>query len=1026
MMHFDFVLMRTPLQSLSLAYNKIQNCNELFHEGVYLASPEFWNEYRKESETNLSDKIGLTLTKYWIRSCSRCTPYGTFAGSSVVDINDEETKVQLNDDDCHTKYRRLDMDCIAILIKSLEALPAIQQQVKLYPNNSIYELKSSYRYAEYVLKNNRKIYKLTSVEKTKYLSNVLSAARDGATIDTLVTLLVDQSAVCVADAREFIVDIWMSQLLVSELEPSVTGEDPLLQIIQKLARFKNIDAVLTTLNEVRGILCDSKGSITDYAKVEIILNKLIAKQSLPKNLFQTDLFFSADYSNINKTVIESILTQMGDLMVLSLNNTRPELEEFKRKFKIRFGDQEVPLGLALDNDLGLGYPVLHEIAAESEWINDIVVKQQTATSISGFDFVQKLSILKYDEYLKGGHSRIEIMEDDLKTLNQKPLHSCPASMFLMGSLLKKNGVCDVENYYFDINYFSGPSGANLLGRFAHGNSRLCELARKVLKDEELENPDVIYAEVCHLPESRLGNVLLRPLLRDYEIPYVGKSGATAGNQIEINDLTIRIVHSQIVLHSKKHKKRVMPRLTTAHNYTRGSMPIYRFLCDLQSQDLSIPRLWDWGHLSVIKHLPRVTYKNLILKKAYWRIEENDLVDLKSSTDILNYFKRFTERLKLPQRVVYKEGDNQLLIDFRFIEGIRIFLHYLSRYKEVILEEFLFSEDNCIVNNRNGDCYTNEIILPIKTNSFASKVLPYSKSFDNKIKTRFFPGGEWCYFKLYCGIGAAEKLLRHAILPFVEKHLEDKSFEKFFFVRYQDDLPHIRIRFFNSDIDRQVLLQREFMKSLMPYVEEGVIGDITMDTYSRETERYRPELIEETEALFYNDSLAVLRFIDLLDNEHNLKYKILFSLRAIDIFLNDWRMSISEKKKLLEMMSATFLKEFGGDMSLQKIINLKYKNNQRLIFSHMDENQDGENEIEHAVEVFQTRSQMNAPYIAAMLREINNNTSITVFELLPSFLHMFVNRMFIGQQRKYELVIYNMLERYYSSQIALNKQRPVTI
>ena len=62
-------------------------------------------------------------------------------------------------------------------------------------------------------------------------------------------------------------------------------------------------------------------------------------------------------------------------------------------------------------------------------------------------------------------------------------------------------------------------------------------------------------------------------------------------------------------------------------------------------------------------------------------------------------------------VCYNEDGNKLLIDFEQEKGIELFLHYLHRYKNILLEEFLFVEDHCVVRDVQGLPFTNELIIP---------------------------------------------------------------------------------------------------------------------------------------------------------------------------------------------------------------------------------------------------------------------------------------------------------------------------
>ena len=93
----------------------------------------------------------------------------------------------------------------------------------------------------------------------------------------------------------------------------------------------------------------------------------------------------------------------------------------------------------------------------------------------------------------------------------------------------------------------GPSGATLLGRFCHGDEELQQAVERHLRAEEALQPDAIFVEVAHLPEGRLGNVLLRPALRRHEIPYLAASGAAPEDRIPVQDLLVSVVGDEVRL-----------------------------------------------------------------------------------------------------------------------------------------------------------------------------------------------------------------------------------------------------------------------------------------------------------------------------------------------------------------------------------------------------------------------------------------------------------------------------------------------
>src|SRR6185436_3277211 len=157
------------------------------------------------------------------------------------------------------------------------------------------------------------------------------------------------------------------------------------------------------------------------------------------------------------------------------------------------------------------------------------------------------------------------------------------------------------------------------GRFCHSDPELCGLVRDHLRAEESHRPDALYAEIVHLPQGRLGNILLRPLLREYEIPYLGRSAAPEALQIAVTYLVVSIEQGRVVLRSARLGKEVLPRMTNAHGFANGTnVGLYRFLCMLRYQGHA-QLGWDWGPLGKAPYLPRLVAGKTVLARAQWRL-----------------------------------------------------------------------------------------------------------------------------------------------------------------------------------------------------------------------------------------------------------------------------------------------------------------------------------------------------------------------------------------------------------------------
>ncbi|HKC34897.1 MAG TPA: lantibiotic dehydratase, partial [Chitinophagaceae bacterium] len=592
---------------------------------------------------------------------------------------------------------------------------------------------------------------------------------------------------------------------------------------------------------------------------------------------------------------------------------------------------------------------------------------------------------------------------------------------------------DKGNYSISLQSPTGPSGGNLLGRFCHLHPDIEKLTRSVLEEEERHRPEAVFAEIVHLPESRIGNILMRPVLRQYEIPYLCGTTLDKKFQIPVSDLLVGIEANKVVLRSKRLNKEIIPRLTTAHNFSLTTLPVYQFLCDLQFQNTrSIG--WQWGILDNQPFLPGVSYGKFILSKARWVLTKEEVknLDQKNDETFIQQFAGLRKKKNLPEYVLLSQGDNELLLHLENIFCLKLLLAETNKTGTLILTESLETPGSCWIKSPDGH-HAGEFIFTFSRKK--TEPVNNSKIVSDPVKektiNRFFPvGSEWLYAKIYCGTKTAEKILADVIKPFTEELLSKKIIDKFFFLRYHDTGNHIRIRFHNSsqpDFWKKII--HRLRKKLQPYLLSQQVYNLQFETYQREVERYGFDTMHLSEEIFFYQSVAVLNFISMLEGDEGEQYRWQVALKAIDLFLDAFNYRTEQKRDLIKILGKNFGEEFNIKSAEQKKISERFSTHKQLVQLVMSDawkenvrkDSFGE-DLKLAIGNFEIT---NKDY-RSCIEEILNTASILrdkekLNRLMPVYLHMFINRIFVSNQRKNELVIYDYLFRFYESKMAREKK-----
>ena len=704
---FHNFVFRTPLFPINFLSKDKTSAPE-FREAIYLASPELYKGCASK-DPKKQNKFKQSILKYYHRATTRCTPFGLFAGCSTGEVAND-TAIELSDTTKSKRRTRLDMQYLCALIQKIEHDPIVREQLIYYPNDSLYKIGGKYRYIEYSYdKKLHRQHKVSSLAVDDALETVLDVAAEGATIDRLTQSLVDDE-ITSEQAHEYILEVIESQVLKSELDPGVVGDDVLEVLIRKLSRLQNV-SILPSLRQIQGLLdrIDSQpigSTMPLYSELLSIIKKLGVAYEL-KFLFQTDMFKPAEYARIDRQVVFQIAQLIDVLAKINPPYEHPNIQNFIKTFQSRYEEQEVQLSVVLDGELGLGYPVPFNNGDVSPLINDLAFpvrySNNTTTSQTPID---QILFKKYLESIQRGENIVFLEDKDFERINFS--HQFPDTIAVMCNILG-NGQINIKS-------IGGACAANLLGRFCHTDHSIASLVKDIADFEQQQNPDALFAEISHLPESRIGNIASRPVFRGYILHYLSNYEHD-GSDIPLSDLMVSIRKGRLFLRSKKYDKEVIPRLTCAHNYSTSPIPVYRFLCDLQHQQRMGGLSVKWSRiLSGNEHLPRIQYKNFILFQEQWKIQPSEIKDFNklSDPDLDSQFHEFLQKRGIPTDVVIPDNDNELYLNLNDTHCQRFLLDEIAKRKGITLEEFLFKGDDGVVRCEDN-AYTNEMIFVFHKN-----------------------------------------------------------------------------------------------------------------------------------------------------------------------------------------------------------------------------------------------------------------------------------------------------------------------
>lgn len=1001
----DFYMLRTPVFSANMLEEMERDgdewnydaylTNPIFTESILTASHHAFHFLYKE-DSNLSDSERETLLKYAIRSSSRCTPYGMFSGVALGAFG-EKTEVIVNTKKNQSRTR-VDMGWLCSFLKSLEGQDKILSELSVIFNKQCVikgERISNPYFNDFGSLEQGNEGQAVSLRYTKIVKEIKRVSARWITVKQIIELLKkDWPKAGEVKIFHLIKNLVENEILLTELRPTlIIGKNNALQSLIKVLENKEIENdLLITLKQIKNMIEDydrkafGDGSFL-YRKICDEMKRL--KEST--DYLQIDTKVNCVKNQLSNEIRKECELAADFFARLSVGICdTDELKIYKIGFLERFGyHRMVPLMELLDEDLGMGAPA--SFARTCRYRAGTMQKEREA-----LDLLKEILDRKIQIALLLGDEEIRLAEEDFAEIyHMIPVEESKASFpsidLYVEIFSKSNKEIEKGSYQIcvagtGLSYMAG----NTWGRFEDMFQQDCISKRFMEQETKCLDEDTV---ICSLSEmfskGRLENISLNKNAYEYQV-VMGTKGMEEKEDIAVDDIVIGVdSHTdQFYAYSRKLQKRIVTNVNNMLNPTFGS-DAFRFLRSISTagkQNIAclIQMLTNLDYV----YIPRIVYGNVIIKPATWRMSQSEIKHMVYTDSFEEEFRQWSGKWKVPNDIYYKRGDNRLLLQIGKKEHMLLLKNLLKKSlkqkAEVYLSEVPHKKSGFWVKGINEDHFASEFVLSMYPVQEVRKSKKTVAAFCSEKRGRkLLPGQEqWIYLKIYVNRYRVEEFIVEEVNGFCKKLSDGGKLEKHFFIRYKDELPHIRLRLKGSSCYEMGELFQAISAWLSETEKKGITYKAQIDTYEREMERYGGSaVIDAAEDFFCEDSKYVCRMMQMAQRNEGFYSEEFIGVITIKSMMCAFDMSLTEQEAWLSgfVDRKLYRKEYLADKNmvydaLKYYETLEQRKMQGLAFDQCIR------EHEAALLVY--------------LEAVRKNGDIEMIQngdLLGSLIHMFSNR-----------------------------------
>ena len=974
-------MIRTPSLPINLLTDNIENATNIDHimflfdspqykdqfdEAIFVASHDLYESmqhYKEDGTARDTNYLLNSIYKYFSRSCSRCTPFGLFSTVAFGDITSERTSFELSSAELKRKP----------LIDS----EWLYQVVFMYESKYLKFLRYTINESVAIQKNKAILFNCTkdsngekvnkkSVKYSNAFEVVLRISGDYVSYsDIIKNLKKEYPNVEENTFHTYIQSLIKEGYLISDLRPPLTIVDQFEYFICKLQEYDiNTKTLVDIKNEIQEYSSSYKNNTIEcltqiFKDMKRIYNS--------KNYLTIDSSFSYSQCNLNQNEIKKINKLLNLFIQFNIKEPFNSLNDYKNKFLEKYGlSRCVPLTELIDTDTGIGFPSHYDgknaMNNFGEYINPWI------------RFFER----KYVDSIRLGQE-IEITDADMGMLltEEIDMDQLPKSMEIYFNYVKDNG----KAVYYLSNIFGSTYAGKSFGRFSHLMKNPEQFFEEINKNY---GDECQVCEFTYLPDSLYSaNVIRNMHGSTYETSFGTTNSKDQAFILKLSDILVEFKNNKLYLKSAVNNKRIIPTSTNMFN-PQLKPRILRLIDEISSDGIRFyNKPWQYL-LEKFAYLPTIRYKNFVLEQEKWIIKIGDL-GLTKHYDFAEFKNKFTGYINsknIPLWLEAVDADKKLLLNLKEDRCLAV-LQKLLEKSETVVERYNIESEHPV--KLNDSSYCCELVIPL---ILAEEAEPHKvNNFEitkNCGNVRYKePLDEWLYFKIYGIEEYADYLLGEALYAPLQKLLENKEIDSYFFIQYKDPDLHLRLRL-KADNTKLMMVLPKMLDILSQLMKKSLISNYSINCYELELERYGGyDLMNYAHEVFYKDSIAIQTII-YEKNNHNIKVSdellasviIFFHMQTFNLSFEDMFVFLN-----CENPTKSYQKEFREHKDTYVDFAIKYLHHETL-----------NPEIDFILKILSVKHESMKEYLNRIEEYYPDNKAVK-FSILDSLLHMNMNRLF---------------------------------